>query len=126
MFYRKIPIKRVLKQIAPNHSSGIEFRDFMKPYGNYNIEPYSLLVNNAALPSDNPLAFRNNLLKMTVSRKIKAIKNKIEPNKAKYNLHRQTAMIFRICHQKILLTGKAVLQGNNFLEKAAIKKDLKM
>lgn len=102
MFYHKIPIKRVLKQIAPNHSSGIEFRDFMKPYGNYNIEPYSLLVNNAALPSDNPLTFRNNLLQMTVSRKIKTIKNKIEPNKTKYNLHRQAAMISDLSSENLV------------------------
>ena len=58
----KIPNKRERQQIASNHSCDIEFKDFMKVYENYIKEPYSFLVNNTTLSSDNPLRFRNNLL----------------------------------------------------------------
>ena len=59
----KIPNKRELQQIALNHSSDIEFKDFMKIYKKYTVEPYSFLVNDTTLPSDNLLRFRKNLLK---------------------------------------------------------------
>ena len=56
----KIPNKRELQQIALNHSSDIGFKDFIKIYKKYNAEPYSFLVNDTTLPSDNPLRFRKN------------------------------------------------------------------
>ena len=59
----KIPNKRELKQIALNHSSDIESKDFMKIYKKCTAEPYSFLVNDTTLPSDNILRFRKNLLK---------------------------------------------------------------
>ena len=49
----KIPNKRKLQQIAINHSSDIEFKDFIKIYKNCTKEPYSFLVNDTTLPSDN-------------------------------------------------------------------------
>ena len=61
-FIMKIPNKRELQQIALNHSSNINFKDFMNIYKKYTKEPYSFLVNDTALPSDNPLRFRKNLL----------------------------------------------------------------
>ena len=61
-FILKIPNKRELQQIASNHSSDIVFKDLMKLYKNYTKEPYSFLVNNMTLLSDNPLRFRKNLL----------------------------------------------------------------
>ena len=61
-FIVKIPSKRELQQIALNHSSDIDFKDFMKIYKKYTAEPYSFLVNDTTLPSDNPLRFRKNLL----------------------------------------------------------------
>ena len=54
--------KRELQQIASDHSSNNDVKDFMKLYKNYTKEPYSLLVNDTTLPSDNPLRFRENLL----------------------------------------------------------------
>ena len=56
----KIPNKRELQQIASNHSSGIDCKDFMKLYKGYTIEQYSFLVNDTTLSSDNPLRFRKN------------------------------------------------------------------
>ena len=62
-FIMKILNKRILMQIALNHSSGIDFKDFIKIYKKCTTEPYSFLVNDAILPSDDSLRFRKNLLK---------------------------------------------------------------
>ena len=62
-FIMKIPNKRELQQIALNHSPDIDFKDFMKIYKKYTKEPYSFLVNDTTLPSDDPLRFRKNLLR---------------------------------------------------------------
>ena len=62
-FIMKIPNKRELQQIALNHSSDIDFKYFMKIYKKCTAGPYYFLVNDATLASDNPLRFRNNLLK---------------------------------------------------------------
>ena len=61
-FIMKIPNKRELQQIALNHSSDIDFKDFMKIYKKYTKEPYSFLVDDTTLPLDDPLRFRKNLL----------------------------------------------------------------
>ena len=58
----KITNKRELQQIASDHSSDIDFKDFMKLYKEYTKEPYSLLVNDITLSSDNPLRFKKNSL----------------------------------------------------------------
>ena len=61
-FIMKIPNKRELQQIALNLSSDIDFKDFMMIFEKYTAEPYSFLVNDTTLPSDNPLRLRQNLL----------------------------------------------------------------
>ena len=40
-FVMKIPDKRELQQIATNHSSDVDFKDFMKIYKKYTAERYS-------------------------------------------------------------------------------------
>ena len=47
----KIPNKRELQQIASNHSSDIDSKDFMKLYKGYTKKPYSFLVNDTTLLS---------------------------------------------------------------------------
>ena len=42
----KISNERELQQIAINHSSDIEFKDFIKIYKKYTAKPYSFLVND--------------------------------------------------------------------------------
>ena len=61
-FIMKIPNKKELQQIALNHSSYIDFKGLMKIYKKCTAQPYSFLVNDATLPSDDPLRFRRNLL----------------------------------------------------------------
>ena len=56
-FIIKIPNKRELRQIAINHSSDIDFKDFVKIYKKCTDDPYSFLVNDTTLSSDNPLRF---------------------------------------------------------------------
>ena len=51
-FIMKIPNKRELQQTAINHSSDIDFKDFIKMYKKF---------TDATLSSDNPLRFRKNL-----------------------------------------------------------------
>ena len=58
----KTPNKRELQQIPSNHSSDFDFKDFMKIYKKCTAKPYSFLVNDTTLPSNNPLRFRKNLL----------------------------------------------------------------
>ena len=62
-FIMRIPNKRELQQIALNHLSDIDFKNFMKVYKKCTAEPYSFLVNDTTLPSDDPIRFRKNLLK---------------------------------------------------------------
>ena len=55
-FIMKIPNKRELQQIAVNHSSYIDFKDFMNIYKKCTKEP------DLKKGSDDPLRFRKNLL----------------------------------------------------------------
>ena len=61
-FIMKIRNKRELQQIALNHLSDIDFKDFMKIFKKYTAEPYSFLVNDTTLPTNDALRFRKNLL----------------------------------------------------------------
>ena len=60
-FIAKIPNKRELQQIAINHSSDISTKDFTNIYKECTAEPYSFLVNDTTLASNNRLRFRKNL-----------------------------------------------------------------
>ena len=57
----KIPNKRGLQQIALNRSPDVITKDFINIHKKCNDEPYSFLVNDATLASDNPSRFRKNL-----------------------------------------------------------------
>ena len=62
-FIAKIPNKRELQQIAINHSSDISTKDFINIYRECTAKPYSFLVIDTTLASDNPLRFRKILFK---------------------------------------------------------------
>ena len=57
-FIAKIPNKRELQQILRNHSSDIRTEDFINIYRKCTGKPYSFLVIDTTLASDNPLRFR--------------------------------------------------------------------
>ena len=58
----KIPNKRELQQIDFNHSSDIDFQDFINLYKKLTAKPYSFLVIDTTLTLDNSSRFRKNLL----------------------------------------------------------------
>ena len=60
-FIMKIPNKREPQKIALNHLSDIVSREFIKIYRKYTNTPYSFLVIDNMLPSDDPLRLRKNL-----------------------------------------------------------------
>ena len=49
-FVLKIPNKRELRETALNHSSDIDFQDFLNLYKQFTSKPYSFLVNDTVLP----------------------------------------------------------------------------
>ena len=57
-FIAKMLSKRELQEIARNHSSDISTKDFINIYRERTAEPYSFLVNDTTLASNNPLRFR--------------------------------------------------------------------
>ena len=59
-FIMKIPNERELQQIASNLLDN-DFKDFVKFYKDYTKEPYSFLVNETTLSSDNQLRCSKNL-----------------------------------------------------------------
>ena len=62
-FIMKIHNKRELQQIALNHSSDIDSKEFIKICNYCTKYPYSFLVIDPTLSSEDPLRFRGNLLK---------------------------------------------------------------
>ena len=56
-FIMKIPNKRELQQTAVDHSSNIDAKDFIKINDKCTDKPYSFLVNDTTLSSDDPLRF---------------------------------------------------------------------
>ena len=61
----KIANRRELQHIAFNHSSDIYFQGFMNPYKKCTSKPYSFLLIDTTLTSDNSSRFRKNLLERT-------------------------------------------------------------
>ena len=57
----KIPNRRELQQIAINCSSDINTKDLIKIYKKCIDKPYSFLVNDTTLASDDPLRLRKHL-----------------------------------------------------------------
>ena len=94
----KIPKKRELQQTAFNHLSDIDFKDFMNLYKKCTAKPYSFLVIDASLASDNLSHFRKNLLETNI---IMAIDNKIRDKKLQYAINREAAKVSALSSGKI-------------------------
>ena len=58
----KIPNKQELQQTEFNYLSNIDVKEFVNICKKCTTKPYSFLVTDATLASDNPLRFRKNLL----------------------------------------------------------------
>ena len=59
----KTPNRQEPQQITFNHLSDIGFRDFMSLYKKCTAKPYSFLVTDASLATDNLLRFKKALRK---------------------------------------------------------------
>ena len=77
----KILNKWELQQIAFNHSSNIDFKEFMNLYKKWTAKPYSFLVTDATLATDTLSGFRKNLLEK-IRKLIIKINDKIREEKA--------------------------------------------
>lgn len=61
-FIMYIPNRQDVQQIVINHSSDIDLKYFTKLYQKCAAEPYSFLVIDTIIPSDNALNFQKNLI----------------------------------------------------------------
>ena len=57
----KINNKRELQSIAINHSTDIDYQDFIEIYRECTKKPYNFLTIDNTLPASDPLRFRKNL-----------------------------------------------------------------
>ena len=85
-FFMKISSKRELQQISFNHSSDIDFQDFMNLYKKRTEKPYSFLVIDTTLASDNLSRFRKNLLER-IYKLVMAIDGKIRGETLQYDIN---------------------------------------
>ena len=95
----KIVNKRELQQIALNQSWDIDFTDFIKIYKKCTAEPYSFLVNDTTLPSDNLLRFRKNLLNKYIQKSLQLM-NRLKIKKLQYDINREAAKISALSSDK--------------------------
>ena len=78
-----IPHKQEPQEIAINHSSDNNFKDFVIFQKKFTAKPYSFLVNETTLASDNLSCFRRDLLEtrqkltITITDKIRVKKTTI-------------------------------------------------
>ena len=86
-FVMKIPNKRGLQRIAFNHSSDVECKNVMNLYKKCTAKPYSFLVIDATLASDNLPRFRKSILKRTL-KLIMTIDYKIRDEKLQHNINK--------------------------------------
>ena len=74
----------------------------MKIYRKRTKEPFNFLTIDTTLPVSNPLRFRKNLLKMTLTDELKILDDKIEANQARYDLGREAAKISALSSKDLL------------------------
>ena len=111
----KIRNKTELQQIAINHSSDINTKDFANIYRKCTAEPYSFLVNDTTLPLNNPLRLRKSLFNIYII-KIMTVNDQIKYGKLQYGINREAAKISALPSGKIYkyeyLNGEDILPSN--------------
>ena len=109
----KILNKRELQQIALNYWSDINSKDFIKIYKKCTVEPYSFLINDATLASDNPLRFRKNFL---ICNKIMTSDDHIRDEKLQHDINKKAAEVSALSSGRIAkyeyLVREEILQSN--------------
>ena len=100
-FIMKTPNKGELQHIAFNHSSDIDFQDFMNLYTKCSEKPYSFLIINTTLASDNSVRFRKNLSER-IQKLIMTIDDKIRGEKLPYDINREAAKMLALSSRKMI------------------------
>ena len=85
----EIPNKRELQQISLNHSSDIDFKDFIKIYKKCTTEPYSLFIYHIQKES-----FK------IIYNKIMTIEDQIRDGKLQYDINREAAIYCHLLNSK--------------------------
>ena len=94
----KILNKQQLQQLTINSSPDIDLR-FYKSFQKCTATPYSFLVNDITLPTDNPLCFSDNLLERI--QEVVKIDEKIRDEKLEQVINRESAKLsINIIRQK--------------------------
>ena len=113
-FIAKILNKRELQQIAINHSSDISTGDFINIYRKCTAEPYSFLVSDISLASNNLFKVQKKIF-LTYIIKIITINDQIRDEKLQYDINKEVAKISALSSGKIhkyeYLTGEDILQA---------------
>ena len=86
----KVSNKRELQQISFNYSPDSDFEDLTNFYKKCTAKPYSFLVIDATLASDNPSRFRKNILER-IQKQNMTIGDKIRDEKLQYDINRDAA-----------------------------------
>ena len=108
----EIPNKGELQQIKFNLSSDITWKDFMSLYKKCSAKPYSSLVIETTLASDNSSSFRKNLFKK-IHKLIMTIDDKIKDEQLLYDIDRKagqtSALLSGIIDKYEYITGEEIL-----------------
>ena len=105
-FLMKFPNKQEIQEIAFNHSSNIDFGNFMNQYKKCTAKLYSFLVIGRTFAPDNLLHFRKNT-KLTI-----AIDGKIIDEKFQYDINREAGKISAWSSRKLI--DMNILQVNKY------------
>ena len=87
----KLNKKRELLNIAINHSSDVDHKEFIKAYRDCTKEPYSFLTINNTKSVDEK--FKKNFSDSLITEQVKILDDKSKSNKAQYDLDRGAAKI---------------------------------
>ena len=114
-FIMKISNSRELQQVTLNHSSDIDFKDFIKIYRKCTAKSYYFLANDTTLTSDNPDKVQRESFKKRYN-KIMTIEDQIRDEKLQYDINKDAAKISALSSGKIdkyeYLTGEEILLSN--------------
>ena len=111
----KIQNKRELQQIVFKHFSDIDFQDFMNLYKKCTAKPYSFLIIDITLTSDNLLRFRKNIIER-IQKLIMTTDDKLRDEKLQYNINSEKVRISAASSRKIhkyeFFTGEEILPSD--------------
>ena len=122
----KIHNQKELQHIATNHSTDIDYKDFMMICRKCTSVPHSFLTIDTTLPANSFLRLKKksfrSLIKMTLTDELKILDYKINTNQAQYNLDREVAKISTLSSKELnkyeYLTGEDLGYKPRVVEKA--------